>query len=129
MPRNERQTRKDVIEPALQAAGWSWDPDLLIGPGRVNITGEAMYDETQQIIADYLLRRGKLPLAILESKAEDENAADGMQQGSRYAGRLGLRFSIASNGTEYILTDNETGNVESLTAVPSPDDILARLGY
>ena len=129
MARNERTTRQELIDPALQAAGWSWDPDVLIGPGRVNITGEAMYDETQQIIADYVLRRGRLPLAILEAKAEDEDAADGMQQGSRYAGRLGLRFSIASNGTQFILSDNQTGEYESLDTLPTPDDILHRLGY
>ena len=57
-----------------------------------------MYDETQSIIADYLLRYKGVPLAILEAKAETESAADGMQQASRYARRLSLRFSIASNG-------------------------------
>ena len=129
MARNERTTRQELIDPALREAGWSWDPDVLIGPGRVNITGEAMYDDSQQIIADYVLRRGRLPLAILEAKAEDEDAADGMQQGSRYAGRLGLRFSVASNGTQFILTDNHTGEYEALTVPPTPDNIVHRLGY
>jgi type I restriction enzyme R subunit len=129
MARNERTTRSELIDPALKAAGWSWDQDVVIGPGRVNITGEAMYDDSQQIIADYVLRRGRLPLAILEAKAEDEDAADGMQQGSRYAARLGLRFSIASNGTKFVLTDNASGEYENLDALPTPDDIVHRLGY
>lgn len=129
MPRNEIQTCRELIEPSLKSAGWAWESGVIIGPGRVNLAGESMYDETQQIVADYVLRYSQMPLAILEAKAEDESAADGMQQGSRYANRLGLRYSIASNGTEFILTDNETGNFESLSAVPTPTEILNRLGY
>jgi type I restriction enzyme R subunit len=129
MPRNESQTCRELIEPALKNAGWVWERGVLIGPGRVNLAGESMYDETQQIIADYVLRYSQMPLAILEAKAEVESATDGMQQGSRYANRLGLRYSIASNGVEFILTDNETGNYETLSAVPSPTEILNRLGY
>lgn len=128
MARNERQTCKELIEPSLTALGWSWQEQLRIGPGRVNITGDAMYDEPQSIIADYLLRYKGIPLAILEAKAETESAADAMQQGSRYARRLSLRFSIATNGKDWILTDNDTGEFESLSAAPSPDELIARMG-
>lgn len=128
MSRNERQTGKDLIEPRLAALGWSWQEQLRIGPGRVNLTGDAMYDETQSIIADYLLRFRGVPLAILEAKAEAESAADGMQQASRYARRLSMRFSIASNGADWILTDNESGDFETLKQPPSPDDLITRMG-
>ena len=128
MARNERQTCKDLIEPRLTALGWTWQAELRIGPGRVNLTGDAMYDETQSIIADYLLRYKGVPLAILEAKSEGESAADGIQQASRYARRLSLRFSIASNGNDWILTDNDTGHFETLGAPPSPDELMARMG-
>lgn len=128
MSKNERQTCRDLIEPALKNVGWLWDCEVLIGPGRVNLAAEAMYDETQAVIADYILRYRGLPLAILEAKAESESAAEGMQRGSRYARRLLIRFSIASNGSDWILTDNDTGKFETLTAPPTPDDILARQG-
>lgn len=118
MARNERLTCKELIEPPLAALGWAWQEQLRIGPGRVNLTGDAMYDETQSIIADYLLRHRGVPLAILEAKSEAESAADGMQQASRYARRLSLRFSLASNGNDWILTDNDTGDFESLSAPP-----------
>ena len=98
MSRNEKQTCRDLIEPALKSAGWHYDLQVVIGPGRVNITGEAMYDETQAIIADYVLRYKGIPLAVLEAKAESLSAADGMQQGSRYARRLDIRFSIQHLG-------------------------------
>ncbi|RJQ65144.1 MAG: hypothetical protein C4519_28845 [Desulfobacteraceae bacterium] len=131
MARNERATCKELIEPVLRNLGWDWDEQLRIGPGRVNLTGDSpasMYDETQQIVADYLLRYRGIPLAILEAKAETESAADGMQQASRYAQRLLIRFSIASNGRDWILTDNETGQYEPLASPPSPEDIVVRLG-
>lgn len=128
MARNERLTCKEVIEPALSAAGWSWQEQLRIGPGKVNLTGDTMYDETQSIIADYLLRYRSVPLLILEAKAEGEDAADGMQQASRYARRLSIRFSLATNGANWILTDNDTGDFETLSAPPTPEEIITRFG-
>lgn len=128
MARNERLTCKELIEPRLAVLGWAWQEQLRIGPGRVNLTGDSMYDETQSIIADYLLRYKGVPLAILEAKAESESAADGMQQASRYARRLSLRFSLASNGNDWILTDNDTGDFETFSAPPSPDELVSRMG-
>ncbi|MCD0458671.1 DEAD/DEAH box helicase family protein [Roseiconus lacunae] len=131
MPLNERETRQQLIDPALQSAGWELERELRIGPGRVNFSGstaDSMYDPTQAIIADYLLRYCGVPLAVLEAKAESEEAEDGIQQASRYADRLMLQYSIACNGHKWILTDNETGEYETLSAPPTPQDILERLG-
>ncbi|MDP2316690.1 MAG: DEAD/DEAH box helicase family protein [Pseudomonadota bacterium] len=128
MSRNEATTCREVIEPALVEAKWVFDRQVVIGPGRVNLTGDRMYDESQKIIADYVLRLWSMPLAVLEAKAEGEDAADGMQQGSRYARRLGIRFSIASNGSNWILTDNDTNEAEHLASAPTPGDILHKLG-
>lgn len=124
MSRNEETTRRELIEPALHAKGWAFDRELKIGPGRVNLSGEHMYDASQEIRADYLLRLWSMPLAVLEAKAEGSAAADGIQQGQRYAQRLGLRFSIASNGHDYILTDDVTGEFATFTDLPSPGDVL-----
>jgi len=128
MSRNERETCRELVEPALKSAGWAWDAQVEIGPGRVNLTGPSMYDDSQRIVADYVLRLWRMPFAILEAKAEAEDAADGMQQASRYAQRLGLRFSISSNGRQYLLTDNKTGEYQSFDTPPSPGDILHLLG-
>ena len=128
MSRNEEQTCRDLIEPALKKAGWEWDREVVIGPGRVNLTGESMYDDTQRIVADYVLRLWSMPLAVLEAKAKAKSAVDGVQQGSRYASRLGLRFSIASNGREYVVTDNVTKESETMDSPPSPGDVLSRMG-
>ena len=79
MSRNEQTTSQELIEPALTNAEWEWEKELCIGPGRVNMTGENMYDKSQVIRADYLLRYRGIPMAILEAKSESSNAADGMQ--------------------------------------------------
>jgi type I restriction enzyme R subunit len=128
MSRNEATTCADLIEPSLKAAGWEFDRQVVIGPGRVNLTGERMYDESQRIIADYILRLWSMPLAVLEAKAEGESAADGVQQGQRYANRLGLRVSIATNGRQFILTEGQGGSFETLDHMPTPGDVLHLLG-
>jgi type I site-specific restriction endonuclease len=79
MSRNEDKTCCELIEPALQSAGWAWDRQLSLGPGPVNISDGSMYDPNQKLVLDFLLRFGNLPLAVLEAKAETEPAADGIQ--------------------------------------------------
>lgn len=129
MSRNEKKTCEDLIEPKLESAGWAWEPQLSIGPGRVNMSSnEEMYDNQQTIIADYLLKKSGIPLAVLEAKAEGASAADGMQQAERYARRLSIRFSIASNGHDWVLTDTSNGEYEILNAPPTPDDIIDKHG-
>ena len=60
MARNERQTCTDPIEPALEQAGWSWQAQLRVGNGRVNLSGAKMHDETQSVIADGALSAKQL---------------------------------------------------------------------
>jgi type I restriction enzyme R subunit len=77
MPLNEKETCKQLIEPKLESSGWEFEGQLRIGRGRVNFSGDSadsMYDATQAIIADYLLRYRGVPLAILEAKSESEDA-------------------------------------------------------
>ena len=102
MSRNEDKTCRELIEPALTTAGWNFDRQLPLGPGPVNIAEGSMYDPSQRLILDYLLRFGHIPLAVLEAKAETEPAADGIQQGQRYAGRL-----AASIGDELVATNHD----------------------
>lgn len=128
MSLNETQTCRELIEPALKSVGWSWEAQLIIGPGKVNIAGGAMYDSDQRLIADYLLKFGQIPLAVLEAKGESRAAEDAIQQGSRYAESLDLRFVIATNGNDYILVDRETGEYENFNAPPPPEYLLGKLG-
>jgi type I restriction enzyme, R subunit len=128
MSRSEAQARTEIIDSALGSAGWEFDTEVLIGPGRVSLAGQSTYEGSQELRADYILRMGRMPLAVLEVKAGEIDAAEGVQQGSRYANRLGLRFSILSNGRQWLVTDNETGEYENLDACPYSHNILDRYG-
>lgn len=126
MSKSEAQTRRELIDPALREAGWRWEREVVIGTGRVNLSGGTMYDPTQRIVADYLLKRGELPLAVLEAKREDADALDGIQQAERYANRLGLRYAVATNGRAYVLVDLATGEQVESTTPPTPEDLVRR---
>lgn len=86
MTRNEVNTCADLIEPALTAAGWEFDRQVAIGPGRVNLTGERMYDESQSIIADYILRLRSMPLAVFEK--DIEGSSDVLEKIAHKAGKI-----------------------------------------
>ena len=98
---------------------WSW---------ACHSFGESMHDLSKSVRADYVLRMGQMPLAVLEAKAADVDASIGIDQGTMYANRLGLRFSISSNGSEWIITDNKTGEYENLDSCPTPQNIFERYG-
>ena len=59
---------------ALLDGGWSWDTQVEIGPGPVNLTGEAMHGPSRRIVADFLLEPWRMPLAVLEAKPEGDPA-------------------------------------------------------
>ncbi|MDR2605195.1 MAG: DEAD/DEAH box helicase family protein [Desulfovibrio sp.] len=78
--------------------------------------------------ADYLLFYTRdFPIAVVEAKAEDKPAADGLQQAKDYADILGLQFAYAGNGKEIIEFDRLTGLECRLAAFPPPDELWARL--
>lgn len=128
MNRNEADTRRELIDPALQRVGWSWDAEYVIAPGRVNLTGDKRYEPSLSLRADYLLRLAQMPLAVLEAKREGTPPVDGLQQVELCARRLKLRYAIASDGRGYVLRDLETQTNEALDAPPTPGDLLARSG-
>ncbi|MCP5048321.1 MAG: hypothetical protein GY940_14210, partial [bacterium] len=76
--------------------------------------------------ADYILRFGHIPLAVLEAKAESKDPITGLQQVEQYASRLGLRFAISGNGFRYYLIDCLTQEREEFTSVPTPRYILQK---
>ena len=128
----EADTCRTRITPALQAAGWETSPhglaeQLTFTDGRIIVRGTTASRKPQKR-ADYLLfYRPDFPLAVVEAKAEDLPASDGLQQTKDYAEILGLKFAYASNGLEIIEFDYFTGLERKLTAFPTPADLWARL--
>lgn len=119
MERSEKQIGVELIEPALMKFGWEWKQDVRIGPN----------EDASRIFIDYLLTFRNITLAVLDVKAEFRGAAEGMQQASHYANLLFIRFSISTNGHDWILTDNTTREFETLSSPPSPEELIKRAGW
>ena len=137
MPRNEAQTRFDLIEPALETRGWlrsdirievtAAQIDIIDGKPRRRPIGRT----------DYLLRRPiaedgePMPLAIIEAKREGLPPEHGLQQGKDYrVGELNhVPFVFSSNGHQFIEYDEATGQTSEakpMTEFPRPEELVAR---
>jgi len=127
----EADTCRKHITPALQAAGWD-DPPHAIAQERTFTDGRIvplgnMVHRLRQKRADYLLRyRRDFTLAVVEAKAGDHDAAEGMQQAKEYAGILGLKFAYATNGRRILEFDFTTGLEQEIERFPTPDELFAR---
>ncbi len=121
---NEADTRAELIEPALRAAGWgvvagSRIRREVIAPGRVGTPdrpGKATW-------ADFVLTYRDQKLAVIEAKKRGEPVTQGLAQAKRDAERLRVPIVFSTNGDELYWADlrnGDEGPVEPL-AYPSPD--------
>lgn len=97
---NEAETRAELIDPALKAAGWRGVEgsrsrrEYLISPGRIEGKGR----RGKPLKADYVLEYRNTKLAIVEAKADTEKVSEGVGQAKDYAGKLAVRHTYATNG-------------------------------
>ncbi len=132
MPLTEADTCRKFVVPKLQAAGWD-DPPHAINEQRTFTDGRVLFVSNgarrgRQKRADYLLRyRSDFPIAVVEAKARNRPASDGLQQAKDYAEILGLKFAYASNGSELIEFDYTTGVERGLAEFPRPEELWHRL--
>ena len=122
---NEAETRAEHIDPALKAAGWG-----VVDGSRVlrehgitlgRLQGNAKRARAE--VADYVLVYRNTQLAVIEAKAWDKPATEGVGQAKSYAKRLGVRFAYATNGQAIYGIDMETGAEGDAPHYPSPDDL------
>ena len=120
---NEAETRAEHIDPALKAAGWG-----VMEGSRVlrehGITLGRLQGGTKRAkaeIADYVLVYRNTKLAVIEAKAWDKPATEGVGQAKGYAARLGVRFAYATNGQALYGIDMATGAEGDAPHYPSPD--------
>ena len=122
--RNEAETRAELIDPALKAAGWgevtgSRVRREVITLGRLQGAGS----RSKQDIADYVLVYKNHKLAVIEAKRESAEVTEGLAQAKRYAGKLHAHFAYSTNGHGIYRTDMETGEESEVAAYPTPDEL------
>src|SRR5947208_13552908 len=131
MGRSEKETRLELIDPRLEAAGWTAafvEREYPYKKGRIRLIGEQTVRDEPQFV-DYLLRgepRG-LILAVVEAKDEDHGPGAGLQQALAYAVDLDVSFAYSSNGHGIVEHDRLTNKVTKLDAFPTPMELLGRL--
>ncbi|MEX1215239.1 EcoAI/FtnUII family type I restriction enzme subunit R [Saccharospirillum sp.] len=123
---NEAETRAELIDPALKAAGWgvvdaSRVRREMITLGRLQGAGK----RAKQDIADYVLIYRGQKLAVIEAKKRSLPVTEGLAQAKRYAERLQARFAYSTNGDGIYRIDMETGAEGEVAGYPTPDELWA----
>jgi len=123
MPRNEAQTRFELIDPTLRTRGWN-ETNIKVEATSGGITVIDGKARRRQGHTDYLLRlevskdTQPVAIALIEAKPEDKSPGFGLSQGKRDGDcdRLNVKFIFSTNGHQYVEYDKFTG----LTSQPKP---------
>ena len=128
---NEAQTRLELIDPAIRAAGWTKANGCHVlveqsacefAPGRVGkVHGKPLR-------ADYILCHRGRRLAVVEAKSDEHQAIEGYEQALKYGRMLGVLIAYATNGREILEVNLKTGGVEPIDAFPSPRELWNFMG-
>jgi type I restriction enzyme R subunit len=123
VPRNEAQTRYELIDPALRLRGWN-ETNIKVEATSGGITVIDGRARRRKGRTDYLLRieaskdTQPVAIALIEAKAEDKSPGFGLSQGKRDGDcdRLNVKFIFSTNGHLYVEYDKFTG----ITSQPKP---------
>ena len=74
-------------------------------------------------IADYILVYKNQKIGVIEAKAEDLPATEGVAQAKAYAGKLHIDYAYSTNGKEIYSISMKTGKEEAIDAFPTPDEL------
>lgn len=137
----EQQTRKNIIDKALESAGWNVnDPTQVILEFDINVGLHPDISEPQtpyqgHQFSDYvLLGKDAKPLAVVEAKKTSKDAALGREQAKQYCYNMQkdkggeLPFCFYTNGLEIYFWDLENGPPRKIVGFPTLDD-LQRFSY
>lgn len=121
---NEAETRAELVDPALKAAGWgviegSRVRREVITLGRLQGAGQ----RAKQDIADYVLTYRGQKLAVIEAKRRDLPDTEGVAQAKTYAEKLQTRFAYATNGLGIYQMDMLTAAEGHVNCFPSPSEL------
>jgi type I site-specific restriction endonuclease len=121
---NEAETRAELVDPALRAAGWgvveaSRVRREQITLGRLQGAGQRARGD----VADYVLMYRGQKLAVIEAKKRDAADTEGLGQAKRYAEKLQARFAYSTNGVGIYRVDMASGADGYVDAYPTPVEL------
>ena len=122
---NESETRAELIDPALAAAGWGVVEgsrirrEFPITAGRIQSGGR----RGSSLFADYVLVYRGRKLATIEAKSDEKDVGDAVGQAKEYAQRLNVNTTFATNGTEIYQIQMEPNEEGSVDRYPTPDEL------
>jgi type I restriction enzyme R subunit len=122
---NEAETRAELIDPALNLAGWGVVEgskvlrEYRITQGRIQV-GEA---RSKGEIADYILVYRNQKIAAIEAKAEELEVGEGVAQAKAYASKMMIDFTYSANGREIYEISMKSGKEELVERFPTPDEL------
>lgn len=125
---NEAETRAELIDPALKAAGWGVVAEsrvareFQITAGRLEGSGKRGKADK----ADYVLIYRGHRLAVIEAKKRDAHVTEGLGQAKAYATKLAIRFTYSTNGLGVYQVDMETGAEGDAPGFPTPEELWAK---
>lgn len=135
MPLNEADTRAQLVEPKLKAAGWTdqaisrefyYSTNHQYVPGKIILKGDTVQRGKSKRV-DYLLRyTDGFPIAVVEAEPESSPAEAGLEQAKSYARDLGLAFAYATNGHKILEYDFFTHTSRELSTFPTPQQVWQR---
>jgi len=121
---NEPETRAELIDPALKAAGWGVVENSKIfreygiSEGKIQIGGRSKRE-----IADYVLSYKGVKLAVIEAKSCDLPVGEGVMQAKKYAQKLHLDTTYSTNGKEIYQICMKTGEEGLVAQFLSPEEL------
>lgn len=121
---NEAETRAELIDPKLRAAGWGvvTDSKVLreyhITAGKIQTGGRG-----KPMIADYILVYKNRKIGVIEAKNAELEVGEGVAQAKTYAEKLHIDYTYVSNGKEIYEISMQAGHEGLVATFPSPDEL------
>jgi type I restriction enzyme R subunit len=122
---NESETRAEYIDPKLKASGWGEIEgskilrEFRITDGKIQTGGTRAKPE----IADYILVYKNRKIGVIEAKAENLLATEGVAQAKAYAQKLQIEYTYSTNGREIYEMSLKSGQEGNITDFPTPDEL------
>lgn len=136
MTKTETQTRQEIIDKALERAGWKvGDPTQVIHEFNINVglpegVQEARTEYEGHQFSDYvLLGKDRKPLAVVEAKRSSKDAELGREQAKQYCYNIQkeqggeLPFCFYTNGHDIFFWDLENSPPRKVVGYPTRDDL------